>query len=119
MRNLRIASAARVDIQRTLEWSERQFGRQARLRYQALIEAALHDVQKDPERPGSLQQEALGQPDVRIWHLKYSRRTASKEYGTVSGPAHFFLYRVDNDYVMVGRLLHERMAIPSFPDEAR
>jgi toxin ParE1/3/4 len=49
-----LAPAAQRDIQRALKWSEENFGKQAALRYRALLKQALRDIEADPERPGSI-----------------------------------------------------------------
>ena len=76
MLRLRISDAARTDVINQLAWIHEQFGEAARLRYEALIVAALRDVATKPERPGSIARPELG-VDVRSWHLRLSRDRAA------------------------------------------
>ena len=54
-RRLRIvlAPAAQQDIRELLNWSEKRFGKRARVRYAALLKQGLRDIAADPDRPGS------------------------------------------------------------------
>ena len=108
MLTLRLSAAAQADIVDILSWSEEQFGESARLRYEALIIAALHDIAEQSDRPGSLARSELG-VDIRSWHLRWSRdRTRS---GKVQKPRRFIIYRTDSNVLVVGRILHDGMEL--------
>ena len=110
MRVLRVSSVARRDIVRILARSQEVFGEQARLRYQELIEATLRDIFEYPEDPRSRLREELGQ-NVRTRHLMSSRKSVVPSTKSVVKPRHMFVYWVDDDRVLIGRLLHERMEL--------
>ncbi|MBO1537186.1 type II toxin-antitoxin system RelE/ParE family toxin [Pseudomonas sp. OA65] len=111
MPQYRISNAARADIIDILKLSRMQFGDQARQRYQALILAALQAIAGTPYRIGNLERDELA-PDLRSYHLIYSRQQAKHPHGTVKSPRHIVFYRVVNDDVIeVVRLLHDAMEV--------
>ena len=65
----RLSEAAQGDLVDILAWTDEQFGEAARLRYESLVVAALRDVARQPDRPGSLARPELG-AGVRSWHLR-------------------------------------------------
>lgn len=115
MYRYRISNSAQSDILDILGWSHEQFGEIARLRYEALIIAALRDIAMQPDRPGSIERPELG-PGVRSWHLRMSRGRAHTEIGTVRQPRHFLIYRLETDVVVIGRVLHEAMELARHMD---
>jgi toxin ParE1/3/4 len=90
-----------------LAWSHNQFGDHARHRYEGLIATAIRDLAKDPTRPGSVERPELGD-NVRSWHLRGSRYTAGD---VVRRPRHFLIYRVEDDILVIGRVLHDTMEL--------
>jgi toxin ParE1/3/4 len=65
------------------------------------------DLAKDPTRPGSVERPELGD-NVRSWHLRGSRYTAGD---VVRRPRHFLIYRVEDDILVIGRVLHDTMEL--------
>lgn len=110
MARYRLSAAAQVDIIDVLGWTQEHFGEAARKRYEALIVAALRDVSNSPVRPGSLERPELGE-GVRSWHLRSSRERARTRSGVVRRPRHFLIYRIEDDVIVVGRLLHDAMEL--------
>jgi toxin ParE1/3/4 len=111
MRRLRLSPLAKGDIENILFHSHATFAESARLRYEALIEAALHDIAADPDRIGVKQRSELG-PNVRTYHLFYSREHGRTKEGIVREPRHMLLFRViEPDTVDVGRILHDAMEV--------
>lgn len=107
----RLSAAAEADIVRILGYSQDQFGKLARLRYEALIVASLRDLAADPMRPASADRPELGF-GVRSYHLRHSRERAWIDAARVRRPRHFLLYRFTRpDLVGIGRVLHEGMEI--------
>lgn len=102
----RLTQPARSDIVRVLTWSQDRFGIQARMRYRALIDAAINDIAVEPTRVGSTERPELGD-GVRTWHLRLSRDRSSAE--PVHQPRHFLIYKLDQDVVVIGRVLHDIM----------
>ena len=112
----RLSLAAQADIYEILAWSHDRFGEGARIRYEALIVAALRDVADQPGRPGSIERPELG-AGTRSWHLGLSRGRAAA-LATVRHPRHFLIYRVEPDAVAIGRVLHDAMELASHMDPA-
>jgi len=113
MRRLRLSALAKGDIENILFHSHVTFGESARLRYEALIEAALHDIATNPDRVGVKERAELGS-NVRTYHLFHSRESGRTEDGIVLQPRHMLLFRVTPpDIVDVGRILHDAMEIAS------
>jgi toxin ParE1/3/4 len=55
---------------------------------------------------GSTRRPELGE-GVFSWHFRQSRNRSSA--GRVSRPGHFLTYRIDDDTVVIGRVLHDAM----------
>ncbi|MEI2639922.1 MAG: type II toxin-antitoxin system RelE/ParE family toxin [Microthrixaceae bacterium] len=102
---IRITESAQSDINEILRWTANNFGDEAAQRYLALVTAAIFDVAEDPERVGSISRPELG-PAAMTWHLRLSRSRSSSE---VQRPRHFLIYRVVDQHVLLGRVLHDAM----------
>jgi len=106
MPQLVVTGPARRDIAAIVRWSVKHFGEQAALRYEALILQAMRDIATDPERPGSAARPDLMLPDVRTYHLSFSRMRASEP--RVRTPRHLLIYGRDPAAtVVVLRVLHD------------
>jgi toxin ParE1/3/4 len=102
-----LAPAAQRDIQRALKWSEENFGKQAALRYRALLKQALRDIEADPERPGSIERTEIMIAGARTYHFSFSRPRVGSA-GVVKAPRHFLLFRRTGlGVVEVSRVLHD------------
>ncbi|MNY47980.1 hypothetical protein D3C86_1832820 [compost metagenome] len=73
MSQYRISNPARADIVDILRLSQTQFGDQARLRYQALILAALQALAGTPYLTGNHDRDEFA-PVLRSYHLIRSRQ---------------------------------------------
>jgi len=106
MSRLRLSQPAASDIAEILETSGDMWGADARLRYEALIEAALRTIMTDPR--GSLTRDRSAiVSGLRSLHLRHVRHHA---HAPVATPVHFIWFRIsDSDIVEVIRVLHERM----------
>jgi toxin ParE1/3/4 len=89
-----------------MEWTVREFGARAALRYDALIKQALKDIAVELERPGSKERPEIMIEGARTYHLSLSR---SRVRGSgVKEPRHFLLYRRrDAGVIEVARILHD------------
>lgn len=116
MHRYRLSIAAQADIYDILAWSHERFGEGARMRYEALIVAALRDVADQPDRPGSNERPELG-AGTRSWHLGLSRGH-NVVLATVRHPRHFLIYRMEPDAVAIGRVLHDAMELALHMDPA-
>jgi toxin ParE1/3/4 len=113
MLRYRLSASAQADVVEILAWTHEQFGEGARLRYEALIVAALRDVASQPDRPGSIERPELG-AGVRSWHLHLSR--ARTGVGAARLPRHFLIYRYEPDLLVVGRVPHDAMELARHMD---
>ena len=78
----------------------------ASVRYRALIQQALLDIEADHERPGSRERSEIMAAGVRTYHLSLSRSRGDRS--AVKEPRHFVLYRERKDGVIeVARVLHD------------
>ncbi len=110
MLRYRLSAAAQADVVEILAWTQQQFGENARLRYEALVVAALRDIAEQPDRAGSLLRPELG-TGVRSWHLRLSRDRARTASGAVRWPRHFLIYRPEPGLLVVGRVLHDAVEL--------
>lgn len=117
MLRYRLSAAAQDDLLGVLAWTQEQFGEGARLRYEALVVAALRDVATQPDRAGSAARPELG-AGVRSWHLRLSRERGRIDTGVVQRPRHFLIYRVEPQLLVVGRVLHDAMELARHLDPA-
>ncbi|GLS99742.1 plasmid stabilization protein ParE [Sphingobium jiangsuense] len=107
----RLSAAAQADIIEILTRTQERFGEAARLRYEALIVAAIRDIAENPSRPGAPERPELG-VDARTWHLRHSREKARTGTGTVRRPRHFIVFRTHaSGMVEIGRILHDAMEL--------
>lgn len=113
---LRVADAAKADIEDLLAWSEHRFGTSARQRYEALIACALLDIAEDAARPGVRQRPELG-AGMFSFHLFFSRKRAQASLrgqaaGRVQRPRHFVVARTaPAGFVDILRVLHDAMEL--------
>lgn len=110
MAQYRFSAAAQSDLVGILGWSQEHFGIPARKRYEALIAHAVRDLAAWPDRPGSVERPELGE-GVRSWHLRLSRERARTAAGIVHHPRHFLVYRMQEEHLIIGRMLHEAMEL--------
>jgi toxin ParE1/3/4 len=103
---IRVSHEARRDIRAILDWTGKEFGKRAALRYESLLTQALRDIDEDPKRPGSLARPEIAIEGARTYHLAFSRGRV-KGPG-VKAPRHFLLYRRREEGVIeVGRVIHD------------
>jgi toxin ParE1/3/4 len=104
----RLSAPAQADIAAILKASEAQHGANARLRYRALLTAAMRRTAADPQGLSSVARDTL-LTGLRSFHIRHSR-DASRE-SPVAHPVHVIFYRVvESGLVEIVRVLHERMA---------
>ncbi len=107
MQLYRLSPQAEQDIEAILEWTHSQFGKKARLRYEALLTQAVTDVAEVPERHGGHARPEIA-PSVRTYHLRNSRDRVARTFDRVPRPRHFLLHRaVDDGWIEIGRVLHD------------
>lgn len=108
MAGYRLTHAARADIVSILAWSDEQFGEAARRRYEALIVAAIRDAASRVDDIGRTSRPELGE-GVFSWHLLHSRSRSLG--GQVLRPRHLLICRWEGDVLIIGRVLHDAMAL--------
>lgn len=98
---LRLSKRAVQDIEGVLVYTQAQFGEQKYERYKALIRQALADIAADPYRLPARHRPEIS-ADVRTFHMARRGKKARQ----------LFLYRVvQEEFVDIGRLLHDSMDI--------
>ena len=109
MLRLTLSPVAERDIASILAWTNEQFGKQARLRYEALLVQAMIDVAENPARPGSAARDEISRL-ARTYHVEHSRNHVDASVGRVRHPRHFLIYRItDKSHLEIGRVLHDSM----------
>jgi len=110
MARYRLSDLAKADIAAILKISEKRHGTQARLRYRALLTAAMRRIAADPGECSATDCSDLF-AGVRSFHIRHSRDESREE--PVRDPVHVIFYRVPQpDVVEIVRVLHERGAKP-------
>lgn len=107
MARYRLSDPAKADIAAILKRSADLHGLQTRVRYRALLTAALRRVATEPEGPLTTDHTGL-LPGVRSFHIRHSRKESRE--ARVASPVHVIFYRaLQPGLVEVVRVLHERM----------
>ncbi|MDA7980181.1 MAG: type II toxin-antitoxin system RelE/ParE family toxin [Pirellulales bacterium] len=109
MATLRIAPAAKRDLELILSWTHENFGERIRRSYESLIVQALSDIADNPDRTGSQRRKDISSV-ARTYHLYFSRSNSRSRQLLIRQPRHFLLFRaVDDGLVEVARILHDSM----------
>lgn len=112
---LRVTRPARTDIAAILDWSDEHFGDAARHRYERLIARALRAL-TGPSAPLGSRAAPEVASGIILYHLRHSRRAA--DGAAVARPRHFLVYRrIEPDIIVVLRVLHDAMNLPSHLDD--
>lgn len=107
MARYRLTKSAKADIGSLLRTSAAVHGRDARIRYEALLLAASRRIASDPEGLSTIARQDL-RPGIRSFQIRHSRAESTK--APVGDPVHVIFYRVAGPgLVEIVRLLHERM----------
>jgi toxin ParE1/3/4 len=107
MARYRLSDLARADITAILKTSVQRHGGQGRIRYRALITAAMRRIAADPEGNATSDRSELA-AGVRSFHIRYSR--AESREPPVANPVHVIFFSVAEPGVIeIVRVLHERM----------
>ncbi len=96
----------RKDVFQCIKWSAAEFGHNASIRYENLIDTALSHIAKDPFLSGSRKYD-----QVRLYHLKHSKNAAAVNGIIVKKPRHVIAYKLqdDDNQIVALRLLYDRM----------
>jgi toxin ParE1/3/4 len=107
MARFRLSDPAKADVAAILGTSEERHGANARIRYRALLTAAMRRIAADPLGHATTDQGGL-LPGVRSLHIRHARKESRE--APVYRPAHVIFYRlVEPGIVEILRVLHERM----------
>ncbi len=107
MGRYRLSDPAKADIASVLRKSETMHGVEARMRYRALLAAAIRRVAADPNGLSTLDRSDLLE-SIRSFHIRHSRNESRE--APVGDPVHVIFYRaVKPGLVEIVRVLHERM----------
>jgi toxin ParE1/3/4 len=103
----RLSEPAQADIAALLLTSERHHGKDARIRYRALLTAALRKIASEPDGPLTKDRGDLA-ARIRSFHIRHGRSESHEK--PVGQPVHVVFYRAKlPGLVEVIRVLHERM----------
>jgi toxin ParE1/3/4 len=103
MARYRLSDPAKADITARLRASETMHGTNARIRYRALLTAAMRRIAAEPRGLSTVDRGDLF-AGIRSFHIRHSRGAP------VGEPAHVIFYRaVGPGLVEIVRVLHERM----------
>ncbi|UGV25986.1 type II toxin-antitoxin system RelE/ParE family toxin [Rhodopseudomonas boonkerdii] len=107
MARYRLSEPAKADIAAILRTSETMHGADARLRYRALLTAALRRIAVRPTVSVSVDCSDLF-AGLRSYHIRHSRNHSRE--APVGHPVHVIFYRTQGAGIIeVVRVLHERM----------
>jgi toxin ParE1/3/4 len=107
MARYRLSDPAKADIASMLRASETIHGTDARIRYRALLTAAMRRIAAEPRGLSTVDRDDLS-AGIRSFHIRHSR-SESRET-PVGDPAHVIFYRaVGPGLIEIVRVLHERM----------
>lgn len=107
MARYRLTEPAKADVAAILRTSEKRHGKQARIRYRALLSAAMRRVAADPEGPSTIDQSGL-MPGMRSFHIRHARADSGE--AKVAHPVHVLFYRiVAPGELEIVRIMHDRM----------
>ena len=105
MARFRLSEPAKADIASVLRTSETMHGSEARIRYRALLIAAMRRLAADPRGLSTVDRHELCY-GVRSFHIRHSRNE-SREV-PVRDPVHVIFYRaLAPGLVEIVRVLHE------------
>lgn len=103
----RFSEPAKADIASILRTSGERHGSQARMRYRALLSAALRRIAGDPNGILTMERTELG-VGIRSFHIRHSRDDSAEP--PVGNPVHVIFYRAPaQGLVEIIRVLHDRM----------
>lgn len=91
-----------------MTWSRQQFGREAQLRYERLLNTAMRELAADPGRPGVRE---AGRRGLWLYHLRHARQRPSPA-DRVGQPRHILVFIVMADELRIVRVLHDAMDLP-------
>jgi toxin ParE1/3/4 len=107
MARYRLSAPAKTDIASILRTSQTMHGIEARIRYRALLAAAMRRIAADPQGLSTMDRGELS-AGVRCFHIRHSRNESRE--APVGEPVHVIFYRaLSPGLIEIVRVLHERM----------
>ena len=107
MARYRLSDPAKTDIASILRTSETMRGIEARIRYRALLAAAMRRISAEPRGLSTVDRSELS-AGVRCFHIRHSRNESRE--APVGEPVHVIFYRaLSPGLIEIVRVLHERM----------
>jgi toxin ParE1/3/4 len=107
MPRYRLSDPAKADIAAVLPTSETTHGTEARIRYRALLTAAMRRIAAVPLGLSTVDRGELS-AGIRSFHIRHSRNESRE--ARVGDPVHVIFYRVlSPGLIEIVRVLHERM----------
>src|ERR1700682_1542847 len=107
MPRYRLSGPAKTDIAAVLRASETIHGAEARIRYRALLTAAMRRIAAEPLGLSTVERSELS-AGVRCFHIRHSRNESREP--PVGEAVHVIFYRaLSPGLIEIVRVLHERM----------
>jgi toxin ParE1/3/4 len=107
MPRYRLSDPAKTDIAAVLATSETIHGTEARIRYRALLTAAMRRIAAEPLGLSTVDRSELS-AGVRCFHIRHCRNESRQ--APVGDPVHVIFYRaLSPGLIEIVRVLHERM----------
>jgi toxin ParE1/3/4 len=107
MARYRLSNPAKADIASMLRASETMHGTEARIRYRALVAAAMRRIAAEPQGLSTVDRSDVF-AGIRSFHIRHSRGESAE--APVGDPVHVIFYRaVGPGPIEIVRVLHERM----------
>ncbi|WP_395022841.1 type II toxin-antitoxin system RelE/ParE family toxin [Dongia sp.] len=111
MGEFRLSGSAAAELDEILDWSESNFGSQARERYNALLFEAMQNVADAPDQPTVRWHRTRG-IEIGVYHVEHSRNRVPAEFGRVAEPRHYMLFRIGADNVVdILGFVHDSMLL--------
>jgi len=109
--DFRLSGPAAAELDEILDWSESNFGSEARERYNALVFEAIQNVADDPHQP-NIRWHRVRTTDIGIYHIERSRDRVPADLGRVGEPRHYLILTIGPDGVVdVLGFIHDSMLL--------
>ncbi|MDQ7251549.1 type II toxin-antitoxin system RelE/ParE family toxin [Dongia sedimenti] len=111
MADFRLSGPAAAELDEILDWSETNFGPEARERYNALVFEAIQNVAGEAHQ-ANVRWHRVRSTDIGVYHIEHSRDRVSVELGRVGEPRHYLILTIGADGVVeILGFVHDSMLL--------
>ena len=111
MAEFRLSGPAAAELDEILDWSESNFGSEARERYNTLVFEAIQNVADEPHQP-NIRWHRVRTTDVGVYHVEHSRDRVPAELGRVGEPRHYLVLTIGADGIVdILGFVHDSMLL--------